>query len=124
LTEIGIDIIEIERIRSAINRWGEKFKSKVYLPSAVRYFAATKPSPPLFPFPQSKATLGSEISSKSSRTAFDTFSPAASMSAVTGTLRDSIARFSMLRIWSEFTTGIKSGLGVKKSYRHGGGNRK
>ena len=40
MTEVGIDIIEIERIRSAIKRWGEKFKSKVYLPEEVKYCEA------------------------------------------------------------------------------------
>jgi len=37
LTEVGIDIIEIERIRSVINRWGDKFKSKVFLPDEISY---------------------------------------------------------------------------------------
>ena len=37
MTEVGIDIIEIERIRKAIKRWGDKFKSKVYLPAEVKY---------------------------------------------------------------------------------------
>lgn len=37
MTEVGVDIIEIERIRSALKRWGDRFKSKVYLPDEVKY---------------------------------------------------------------------------------------
>lgn len=30
MTSIGIDIVEIERIESAIERWGERFLNRVY----------------------------------------------------------------------------------------------
>lgn len=30
MIKIGIDIIDVERIRSAIERWGNRFSSKVY----------------------------------------------------------------------------------------------
>ena len=40
MTEVGIDIIEIERFRSVIRRWGDKFISKVFLPDEIKYCEA------------------------------------------------------------------------------------
>ena len=34
---IGIDIIEIERIKEAINRWGDRFLNRIYTPWEINY---------------------------------------------------------------------------------------
>jgi len=34
---VGVDIIEIERIEGAIQRWGERFLERVYTPAEVAY---------------------------------------------------------------------------------------
>lgn len=36
MTSIGIDIIEIERIESAIKRWGKRFLNRVYTESELK----------------------------------------------------------------------------------------
>ena len=36
-TELGIDIVKVERIRAAIERFGERFSSRVLTPSERRY---------------------------------------------------------------------------------------
>lgn len=38
---IGIDIIEVERIRSASRRWGERFEKRIYTPQEIEYCGAT-----------------------------------------------------------------------------------
>ena len=37
MTVVGIDITEIDRISSALSRWGERFKEKVFLPSEIEF---------------------------------------------------------------------------------------
>jgi holo-[acyl-carrier protein] synthase len=37
---VGIDIIEVDRIRRAIDRWGERFLGRVYTPGEIRYCQA------------------------------------------------------------------------------------
>ena len=34
---IGIDIVEVTRIRSACTRWGSRFEKRVYTPQEIRY---------------------------------------------------------------------------------------
>ncbi len=34
---IGIDVVEIERIREAVNRWGERFLNRIYTPAELQY---------------------------------------------------------------------------------------
>jgi len=36
LTAIGVDIIEIERVESAIKQWGERFLSRIYTETELR----------------------------------------------------------------------------------------
>src|SRR6187551_3252765 len=36
-TELGIDIVRVERIRAAIERFGERFSNRVLTPSERRY---------------------------------------------------------------------------------------
>ena len=40
---VGVDIIEIERIRSALARWGERFLRRVYTSPEVAYSAGKAP---------------------------------------------------------------------------------
>ena len=37
ITGIGVDIIEIERIKEAVERYGDKFLSRVYAPAEIAY---------------------------------------------------------------------------------------
>jgi len=37
---VGIDIIEVDRIRRAIDRWGQRFLERVYTPGEIRYCQA------------------------------------------------------------------------------------
>jgi holo-[acyl-carrier protein] synthase len=39
---VGIDIIEVDRIRRAIDRWGQRFLSRVYTPEEIRYCRARR----------------------------------------------------------------------------------
>ncbi|MDD5701665.1 MAG: holo-ACP synthase [Dehalococcoidales bacterium] len=42
-THIGVDIIEISRIRSAVERWGDKFLNRIYtVPELERYRGKTE----------------------------------------------------------------------------------
>jgi len=36
VTSIGVDIVEIERVESAIKRWGERFLSRIYTETELR----------------------------------------------------------------------------------------
>ena len=36
MTAIGVDIIEIERVESAIKQWGERFLSRIYTETELR----------------------------------------------------------------------------------------
>jgi holo-[acyl-carrier protein] synthase len=36
---IGVDLIEVERIESAVARWGERFLRRVYTPAEIEYCA-------------------------------------------------------------------------------------
>lgn len=36
MTAIGVDIVEIERIESAIKQWGERFLSRIYTETELR----------------------------------------------------------------------------------------
>ena len=36
---IGVDLIEVERIESAVSRWGERFLRRVYTPGEIDYCA-------------------------------------------------------------------------------------
>jgi holo-[acyl-carrier protein] synthase len=38
VTAIGIDIVEIERVESAIKRWGERFLSRIYTETELRSY--------------------------------------------------------------------------------------
>ena len=38
---IGIDIIEVERIREASRRWGERFEKRIYTPQELAYCGET-----------------------------------------------------------------------------------
>jgi holo-[acyl-carrier protein] synthase len=38
----GIDVIEVDRIRRAIDRWGERFLHRVYTPGEIRYCQARR----------------------------------------------------------------------------------
>ena len=40
---VGVDIIEIERIHSALARWGGRFLCRVFTPAEVRYCAGRAP---------------------------------------------------------------------------------
>jgi holo-[acyl-carrier protein] synthase len=35
---IGVDIVEIERVESAIKRWGERFLSRIYTETELRSY--------------------------------------------------------------------------------------
>ena len=37
IDSIGIDIVEVHRIRSAIDRWGDRFLHRVYTPWEINY---------------------------------------------------------------------------------------
>ena len=39
---IGIDVIEIDRIREAVEKYGEKFLEKVYTPHEIKYCTRRK----------------------------------------------------------------------------------
>lgn len=39
---IGIDIIEIERIKEAVEKYGKTFLTKIYTPSEIKYCTGTK----------------------------------------------------------------------------------
>jgi len=39
---VGTDIIEVDRIRRAIDRWGQRFLERVYTPDEIRYCQARK----------------------------------------------------------------------------------
>ncbi len=41
---IGIDIIEIQRIREAIGRWGGRFLNRIYTPSELALYRGRIPS--------------------------------------------------------------------------------
>ena len=36
---IGVDLIEVQRIESAVARWGERFLRRVYTPAEIEYCA-------------------------------------------------------------------------------------
>jgi holo-[acyl-carrier protein] synthase len=36
---IGVDLIEVQRIESAVSRWGERFLRRVYTPAEIDYCA-------------------------------------------------------------------------------------
>jgi holo-[acyl-carrier protein] synthase len=36
---IGVDLIEVKRIESAVSRWGERFLQRVYTPAEIEYCA-------------------------------------------------------------------------------------
>ena len=38
---IGIDIVEVTRIRSASIRWGDRFEKRIYTPEEIRYCGVT-----------------------------------------------------------------------------------
>ena len=45
---IGIDLIEVDRIKAAYERWGERFLRKVFTEAEVKYcFRKKEPSPSL-----------------------------------------------------------------------------
>ncbi len=37
MVSVGVDIVEVERIRRAIERWGEQFLTKVFTPAEIEY---------------------------------------------------------------------------------------
>ncbi|MFW6006754.1 MAG: holo-ACP synthase [Halanaerobiales bacterium] len=37
ITGIGLDIVEVKRIKNIINRWGDNFLNKVYTLSEIKY---------------------------------------------------------------------------------------
>ncbi len=37
ITAVGIDLVEIERVRSAVSRWGDRFLKRVYTPAEISY---------------------------------------------------------------------------------------
>ncbi len=39
---VGTDIIEVDRIRRAIDRWGQRFLDRVYTPGEIRYCRARR----------------------------------------------------------------------------------
>ena len=41
---VGIDIIEIERINSAVSRWGERFLARIYTPAELDSYRNRLPS--------------------------------------------------------------------------------
>lgn len=43
MLSIGVDIIEIERIARAIERWGERFLAHVYTPSEIAFCRGRAP---------------------------------------------------------------------------------
>ena len=42
--KIGIDIIEISRVKDAISRWGEKFLQRVYTDAELELYRSKKES--------------------------------------------------------------------------------
>ncbi len=38
---IGIDIVEVTRVRSASIRWGDRFEKRIYTPEEIRYCGVT-----------------------------------------------------------------------------------
>lgn len=39
MVTIGVDIVEVNRIRQAVDRWGERFLHRVYTPAEIDYCA-------------------------------------------------------------------------------------
>ena len=37
ITAIGIDLIDVDRVRAAVERWGDRFLGRVYTPAEVSY---------------------------------------------------------------------------------------
>ncbi|MFQ6014825.1 MAG: holo-ACP synthase [Anaerolineae bacterium] len=37
MLSVGVDIVEIRRVEKAIERWGERFLSRVYTPAEIEY---------------------------------------------------------------------------------------
>jgi len=37
MVSVGVDIVEVERIRRAIHRWGPQFLTKVFTPAEIEY---------------------------------------------------------------------------------------
>jgi holo-[acyl-carrier protein] synthase len=37
MVSVGVDIVEVDRIRRAIERWGEQFLTKVFTPAEIEY---------------------------------------------------------------------------------------
>ena len=38
---VGIDIVEIARIRAASSRWGDRFEGRIYTPEEIKYCGGT-----------------------------------------------------------------------------------
>jgi holo-[acyl-carrier protein] synthase len=37
MVSVGVDIVEVERVAGAIERWGERFLDRIYTPAEVAY---------------------------------------------------------------------------------------
>ena len=37
ITNIGIDLIDVNRLKSAVERWGDRFLTRIYTPSEIAY---------------------------------------------------------------------------------------
>ncbi len=37
ITAVGIDLIEVDRLRAAVERWGDRFLKRVYTPAEIDY---------------------------------------------------------------------------------------
>ena len=44
MQHIGVDIIEIERVAEAIERWGERFLRRVFTPAELAAYRGRTPS--------------------------------------------------------------------------------
>ncbi len=44
MTSIGIDIVEIERIESAINQWNKRFLNRIYTQAELNFYQDSVPS--------------------------------------------------------------------------------
>jgi holo-[acyl-carrier protein] synthase len=41
--EVGVDIIEIDRVRASLGRWGDRFLKRVFTPAEIRYSRGRPP---------------------------------------------------------------------------------
>lgn len=43
MLSVGVDIVEIERVEAAVERWGERFLRRVYTPEEIAYCQGRMP---------------------------------------------------------------------------------